>query len=144
MTKSELTRFFAQGQQKIADDVASRKSAMSRVSKAGSNLSKTRFDKRIEEEVTKADSVMEKVEEKPLEEEVPEMEYQSDPERYVDEFNDEYGDELSQAPTETLAREYKLLLAEYDQERDIRKKLEEEVANLKSAEKEAPETKKEE
>lgn len=95
----------------------------------------------MDEEVTKADSAMEKVSEKPAEEEVADMEYQSDPEKYQDDvYNDEYdGDELSQAPTETLAREYKLLLAQYDQERDIRKQLEGEVAALKSAEKEQPE-----
>ena len=95
----------------------------------------------MEEEVTKADSAMERVSEKPAEEEVAEMEYESDPERYQDDvYNDEYeGDELSQAPTETLAREYKLLLAQYDQERDMRKQLEGEVAALKSAEKEQPE-----
>ena len=84
---------------------------------------------------------MEKVSEKPVEEEVAEMEYQSDPEKYQDDvYNDEYeGDELSQAPTETLAREYKLLLAQYDQERDMRRQLEGEIAALKSTEKEQTE-----
>ena len=87
---------------------------MSRVSR-GSNFSKGRFEKRMAEEVTQADSAMERVSEKPLEEEVPEMEYESDPERFQDEqYEDGDYDELSQAPTETLAREYKLLLAQYD------------------------------
>ena len=55
-------------------------------------------------------------------------------------YNDEYeGDELSQAPTETLAREYKLLLAQYDQERDMRRHLEGEIAALRSGEKEPTE-----
>ena len=86
----------------------------------------------MDDEVTKADSAMERVSEKPAEEEVAEMEYESDPERYQDEMYEEGDyDELSQAPTETLAREYKLLLAQYDQERDLRKKLENEVENLK-------------
>lgn len=68
---------------------------MSKISK-GSNFSKTRFEKRIDEEVTKADSAMEKVSEKPLEEEVQELEYQSDPERFNDEQEEEEEyDELS-------------------------------------------------
>lgn len=36
----------------------------------------------MEEEVTKADSVMERVDEKPIEEEVAELEYNSDPEKF--------------------------------------------------------------
>ena len=113
-------------------------SKVSGISKAASNFSKGRFEKRLDEEVTKADSAMEKVSEKPAEEEVAELEYQSDPEKYADDQDlEEYeGDELSQAPTEILAREYKLLLAQYDQERDLRKNLESEIAALKSPEKE--------
>ena len=40
----------------------------------------------MEEEVTKADSAMEKVSEKPAEENVEDLEYQSDPEKYQDEL----------------------------------------------------------
>ena len=54
----------------------------SQISKAASNFSKGRFERRMEEEVTKADSVMEKVNEEPLEEEVQDLEYNSDPERF--------------------------------------------------------------
>jgi hypothetical protein len=60
---------------------------------------------------------MEKVNEAPqMEEEATEIEYESDPERFDEnEYMDgEDGDEFSQAPTETLAREYKLLMAQFD------------------------------
>ncbi len=92
-------KFFADGGKKVQADAASRKSVTS--SKISAQF-KDRFARKIEEEVPVAEPQMEKVEE---------IIYESDLESGVGEQTAaetpaEDEDLLSQAPTETLKREY--------------------------------------
>ena len=105
LTKSELSKFFADGKKKASENVADRLSQMSYKSKLKNNLAS-------------------KAKEAPKAEDIPEypevMEYkdEEDPMHKGDDVSvaTEAVEGLSVAPTEMLANEYKRLVDQYEQE----------------------------
>lgn len=132
LTRSELSKFFAQGKKKANEAASERLSQMSKGSKFKNQLaSKIAKEKQETQQVAqppedKAEEVMDVPVEAP--EEMPYVDQPDEVEEPVDRDQvsvaTEVIDGLSVAPTEMLANEYKRLVEQYEEEQRKRKELE--------------------